>query len=108
MEYYYSYCPICNSDLKEEFNDEYKAYDVRAQFCSNNCFSLRTANHKFDAPGVKFYVYHIKIFDSLNIRYSSRDGEHHIHSCRSEISEVIEHWRKNDRYLMKILEGGEW
>lgn len=86
------YCPICKSELVR-CGDSTKS-------CINNCYKA-------------FYIKDPLIQDVLYIEVYIFGESFVIFRAKSEdrkekekkLNSIIKYWKKNDRYLMKILEG---
>lgn len=81
-------CPICNKGLTHD----YTTYKVEC-YCLNSCY--------------KFYykIGHTRheIFDrTLIISFYNDDAE--AQRVKDELIKLIDYWRENDRYLMKLLD----
>jgi hypothetical protein len=80
-------CPICNGQLK---HDELW-YETR---CLNGCYSI----DKFDSYQDRF-----RIFENEFIL--ARGDYPNKWQRAQKIIDEIKYWKKNDRYLIKILSG---
>lgn len=82
-------CPICERELEKDSD----AYRIKT-FCKNNCFKLMDSLLPFS--------HMIFIFEkSFSFSPNERDFWPHLHN---NLYNYIESWKKDSRYLMKILE----
>lgn len=80
-------CPICRKKLVE--------FKKRNSYgCKNKCYVIQSEN--------TFLVE--RVFDEA-FTYFNDESEEEIKKVQEKINRKIKYWKKNDRYLMKIMEG---
>lgn len=84
----YENCPICDEKLIDESRHIYK------KLCSNKCFE-----HTFRQNGNV-----VKIFNKEFIFLEKTNSKGQINLVKNNMIKEIAHWKKNYRYLLKILE----
>lgn len=86
-------CPICNSPLKEK---SLKYSEGKKLSCNSNCFTY-DAHYGLEIISVFERKWSFNIDDHRSIRGNNR----------STILKEIKYWKKNERYVAKILLGDD-
>lgn len=85
-------CPICKSNLTE--NILYMNY----LYCLNNCYFIQTRSSEVEIKIFKkTFIIPRKNYKGLIKEYKEEQ--------ENKLQKEIRYWKKNDRYLTKILEG---
>lgn len=89
-------CPICQSEMSEQLGL------MIATYCENRCYVFQNMIFTFKSNIYCFYIFdkHVGDFEEDDIKEIEE-------VLKNEISEEVEFWKENDRYVMKILEGKE-
>lgn len=86
-------CPICERDLEED-HDLIHLYSSPDYFCPNRCYQL-----------IYYLTFvDIMVFDKTFDEMPLEDPEKTMKRRVNELRDLIKYWKKNDRYLMRILE----
>lgn len=95
-------CPICSADMKvtKEEND-IALYKVKNIDCPNRCCRNHLYTSKSISHGGKI-DYMIEIFDH-HISFYSGWSHEEVVGRENKIKHMIAYWKKNDRYIVKLM-----
>lgn len=87
-------CPICQSELVVTSEPSFRSIHL----CNNKCYRLVIY---FD----DIKTYYVRVFNkSYKLDYKDK-RVYHISKVEENIQDEIKYWKKNERYLIKLLEG---
>lgn len=90
-------CPICEAKLENDFSSGSVDFDLRD--CVNKCYSVELAS-----VGDRCR-YTINIADTQEIYYYDNTEKRVKDWCNNFARHRIAYWRRNNRYLVRIMEG---
>lgn len=87
-------CPICESKMITNFT-----HRSISKYCENNCYDFMIRDH-LSKNGLENS--HFNVFDGF-FNYGYHDDKEYKLITEEKVRELIEYWKENERYLLRIL-----